>query len=116
MDFFMIQYNYQSNYLVMKYGNVYVYKYEKCKFDQPFLFFNSKHIFIGESKVCPMTQNSGANDGCSFDGNTLLLECENNEYVYVSGLEIYKIKTDDKLIDYISLMGNNMGPYAFIFG
>ena len=33
-----------------------------------------------------MTQFSGANDSSSFDGNTLLLECENNEYVYISGL------------------------------
>ena len=44
-----------------------------------------------------MTQFSGANDSSSFDRNTLLLECENDKYVYVSGLEIFKFKTDDKL-------------------
>ena len=49
MDIFMIQYNYQSKYLVIIDGNVYVYKYEKCKFDQPFLSFKPKHIFIGKS-------------------------------------------------------------------
>ena len=63
-----------------------------------------------------MTQFSGANDSSSFDGNTLLLECENNEYVYISGLEIFKFKTDDKIIDYISLRGNNMTPYTFALG
>ena len=63
-----------------------------------------------------MTQLSGANDSSGFDGNSLLLECEDNEYVYISVLEIFEFKTDDKIIDYISLMGNNMVPYAIIFG
>ena len=45
-----------------------------------------------------------------------LLEFEDNEYVYISGLEIFKLKTDDKIIDYISLMGNNMCPYTFMIG
>ena len=77
MDIFMIQNKYQSNYLVIIDGNVYVYKYEKCKFDQPFLSLKPKHIFIGKSKVCPMTHFSGAYDSSSFKRNTLLLECEN---------------------------------------
>ena len=116
MDIFMIQYNYQSKYLVVIDGDGYVYKYDKCKFDQPFLSFRSKHIFIGKSKTCPMTEFSGANDSPDYDGNTLLLEFEDNEYVYISGLEIFKFKTDDKIIDYISLMGNNMIPYTFAVG
>ena len=92
----MIQYNYRSKSLVVIDSDVYVYKYEKCKFDQPILSFKPKHIFIGKSKVCPMTQISGANDSSGFDGNTLLLECENNDYVYISGLEIFIFKTEDK--------------------
>ena len=116
MDIFMIQYNYRSKYLVVIDGDVYVYKYEKCKFDQPILSFKQRHFFIGKSKVCPMTQFSEANDSSSFDRNTLLLECENNEYVDISGLEIFKFKTDDKIIDYISLIGNNMIPYTFAVG
>ena len=63
-----------------------------------------------------MTEFSGANNDSRFDGNTLLIECENNEYVYISGLEITKFKIDDKIIDYISLIGNNMIPYAIIIG
>ena len=110
MDIFKIQYNYQSKYLVIKDGNVYLYKYEKCKFDQPFPSFKPKHCFIGKSEVCPLTQFSGANGSFSFDGNPFLLECEKNEYVYISGLEIFKFKTDDKLIDYISFIGKNMIP------
>ena len=61
-----------------------------------------------------MTQFSGANDSSGFDGNTLLLDCENNEYVYISGLEHFKFKTDVKIMDYISLIGNNMVTYAII--
>ena len=63
-----------------------------------------------------MTEFSGARDKNVFDGNTLLLDCEDNEYVYISGFEISKFKTDDKIIDYTSLMGNNMTPYAFVVG
>ena len=39
-----------------------------------------------------------------------LLECRDKEYVYISESENIDFKTDDKIIDYISLMGNNMCP------
>ena len=107
MNIFMIQYNYQSKYLVIIDNVVNVYKYEKRKFDQPFLTFQPKHVFIGKSQ-----------DGDTFDGNTLLLECEDSEYVYIGGLEIVKIQIEeeDKIIDYISLMGNNMIPFVIAVG
>ena len=95
---------------------MYVYKNEKCNFDQPFLSFQPKHIFIGKSKVCEMTEFSGAGDSSDFDGNTSLLECGDNEYVYISGFEISKFKTDDKIIEYISVMGNNICPSAVMLG
>ena len=64
-----------------------------------------------------MTEFSGAaNNSSRFDRNTLLIECEDNKYVYISGLEVSKFKIDDKIIDYISLMGNNMTRYAIMFG
>ena len=64
-----------------------------------------------------MTEFCGAADNSSdFDGNILLLESENNEYVCISGLEIFQFKTEGNFIDYISLMGNNMCPYAIIIG
>ena len=82
MDIFIMQNNYWYRYLVVIDGDVYVYKYEKYKFDQSFISFQPKHIFTGISKVCAVTEFSGAADGSSdFDGNTLLLQCENNEYV-----------------------------------
>ena len=113
MDIFIIQHNFTSRFLVVKDGDVYVYKYEKCKFDRPFLRFQPKHIFIRKSKVCEMTMFSGVGDNFDFDANTIFLECNDNEYVYHSGHRIIKFKTDEKIIDCISLMGNNMIPYAF---
>ena len=71
-----MQYNYRNKYLVVIDGDVYVFEYEKCKFDQPFLSFQAKNVFIGKSKVCEKTEFSGAADNSSdFDGNTLLLQC-----------------------------------------
>ena len=55
-----------------------------------------------------MTEFSGAENKEEVDGNTLLVHCESNEYVYISGFEFFKLQTDDKIIDYISLMGINM--------
>ena len=66
--------------------------------------------------MCKITEFAAANDSSGFPGNTILLQCENNEYVYISGLEIFKKKPDDKILDYTSLMGNNMCPYAIMIG
>ena len=118
MDIFTMRYNFENKYLVVMVDSiVYVYKNKICKFDPPLFKFQAKKVFIGKSKVCPMTEFSGsANNSSEFNGNTLLVECENNEYVYISGLEITKFKIDDKIIDYISLMGNNMIPHAIMIG
>ena len=117
MDIYIMHYNYQNKYLVVIIDSiVYVYKNKICKFDPPLFTFEAKNVFIGKLKVCSMTEFSGARDKNEFGGNTLLLKCEDNEYVYISGLEITKFKIDDKIIDYISLMGNNMIPYAIMIG
>ena len=117
MDIFIMQYNYRNKYLVVIIDStVYVYENKICKIDPPLFSFQAKNVFIGKSKVCRMTEFSGANNRSDLDGNTLLLECENNEYVYISGLEITKFKTDDKIIEYISLICNNMVPYAIMIG
>ena len=83
---------------------MYVYIYEKYKFDPPFLSLQAEIFFIGESKICPLTEFSGAGDKIDFDGNTRLLECEDKEYAYVSGLEIFNFRPDDKTLLYISRM------------
>ena len=82
-----MQYIYRNRSLVVLDGGVYVYKNENCKFDQPFLSFQAKIVFVGKSRVCEMTESSGAvNKDSDFEGNNLLLEVEYRKYVYVSGL------------------------------
>ena len=63
-----------------------------------------------------MTEFSGALNNSNFDGNTISLECEDSKYVYISGLEIFEFKTVHKIIDYISLMVNNMTAHVFGVG
>ena len=75
--------------------------------------FNQKIYFFGKPNVCSMTEFSGALDNSNFDGNTILVECEDSNYFYISGLEIFEIRTSDKFTNYISLMCNNMTPYVF---
>ena len=57
-----------------------------------------------------MAEFSGALKNPNFDGNFILLDCEDNKYVYFSGLEIFEFRTDDKFPDFISVMGNNLVP------
>ena len=118
MDINMMQFNYQSKYLVVVNENTYVsvYIYEKCKFDQTFLCFQAKKFFIAKSKLCSMTEVSGAMDKSNFNGNTVLLEVEDEKHVYLSGLEIFEFRTDDKIVGYISLEGNNVAPYILRLG
>ena len=113
-----MQHKYRNRYLVVIDGDVYVYKNEKCNFDPPFLSFQAKKsFFIGKSKICEMTEFSeAANNSSDSGGNTILLEVEDRKYVFISGLEITEFGTSDNVIDCISLMGNNMVPYAIILG
>ena len=63
-----------------------------------------------------MTEFSGALINPNSDGNTSLLECEDSKYIYISGLEIFEFRTDDKILDYMSLMDKKMNPYTFAVG
>ena len=53
----------------------------------------------------------GYNEGCF--GETIQMRFE---YVIVSGFEFIKFSTDDGIIDFISLIGNNMIPTAIAVG
>ena len=83
MEIYMMQYTYRSRYLVFINENAFVsvFKYEKYKFDQPFLSFQAKNIFISKSRVCQLTEVSGAMDNSNFIDNTVLLEVEDKKYV-----------------------------------
>ena len=117
MDIYITQYNYRSVYLVVinENANVSVYRIEKIKLTTIPLF-SSKKNFIGKSKICGMTNFSGVLDNINFDGNTTLLECGDSKYLYISRLEVFELRILDKILDYISLIGNKRTPYVFAVG
>ena len=49
-DIFILQNNYRCKYLVVIDADVYVYKYDKNKFDHPFLSFKPKRILLVNQK------------------------------------------------------------------
>ena len=57
-----------------------IYKYETCKF-KTFLSFQAKHIFVGISRVCRMTVESGALNNGDYGGNSTLLDVTNSECI-----------------------------------
>ena len=125
LDISVMQHNYRSRYLVRidnEKSIVNNYKYEKSKVEKTFLVLKPSKIlsiFIGTSCLCRMTEKSGACQSSDFDGNTILVGSDDigyNEYVFVSGFEIIKFTTQDKIIHFISLMGNNMIPTAIALG
>ena len=118
MDIYKMQYNDLSRYLVVinEITYVSVYEDEMYKIDQPFLSFQAKLNFFGKSQICEVTDFSGGLDDSNLDGNTIILQYEDSKYIYISGLEILEFRTDDKILEYLSLMGNNMIPYTSAVG
>ena len=51
-----------------------------------------------------------------YDGNTILVGGDDNDYIFISGHEIIKMSTEDKIIDFMSLMRNIMIPTAVAVG
>lgn len=79
--------------------------------------FNVSKIFIGKSPKIEMTEYSGGY-GKKYDGNTILLELKNNNYVFINGyygIENFKLK-NDKIVKFYSPLGNNNVPYPFALG
>ena len=69
----------------------------------------------------------GACENFDFGVDSILVKGDDNEYMqakpticyannFFSGLESIKFNTEDKTIDLISLMGNNMNPTAVAVG
>ena len=74
-----------------------------------------------------MTDKSRACDSSVFDGNTILVGGDHNENmpaelsvcyadIIISGFEFINFSTQDKFIDFIFLMGNNMIASAIAVG
>ena len=66
-----------------------------------------------------MSEISGVWGSSNFEGNTILVGSVHfgyNKYVFFSVFQINKLSTVDKIIDFITLMGNNMNPCATAVG
>jgi hypothetical protein len=72
---------------------------------------NAKDIFIGKSLKNKMTTFSRGY-GNKFDGNTILLEMDTNEYIFI-GQYVESFKSLSKIIYYASPIGNSGCPYPY---
>ena len=63
---------------------------------------------VGERRMRILTEMTEASDCFDLDGNSILVESDDNEHIFISGFEVNNFTTDDKDIDFISLMGNNL--------
>jgi len=74
--------------------------------------YKTKKIFIGN--------DSGKYSPIKLDvsysiGNTILLQLTKNRYIYIEGY-IYEFSTNDEIVKYFSLIGNNDIPYPIALG
>lgn len=68
-------------------------------------------VFVGKSPLIPMTEFSGGH-GPEFDGNTILLQKSEYEYIWI-GDKIISFIPYFPIVDYISPVGNNQVPYPW---
>lgn len=73
--------------------------------------FTPQKIFIGESPLNEMTEFS-AGHGPDFDGNSILLKMDTNEYIFICDM-IFSFKSKHEIITFVSPVGNNDVPYPY---
>jgi len=78
--------------------------------EQPSMTVKGK-VFVGKSPLIKMTRSSGGS-GPEFDGNTIVVQTGNLEYIYI-GEKVFKFKTLAPLTKYESPVGNNDVPYPY---
>ena len=69
-----------------------------------------QQAFIGKSPASPMTISAETVD--QFNGNSILLHTEGNEYIFI-GHVISQFTTDSPIVTYMSHVGNNLVPYPY---
>ena len=120
MKYYLIEYNYHSKYLVVVYDNsetnVVVYNFQLDKLCYEIVDVKPIRIKLGNSCDNEMTQFSGAHSNECWNANTILLQLEENKYMFM-GEQIYTFTTQgDEIIKYISNMGNNCCSYPIAYG
>ena len=80
-----------------------------------------KNVFIGKDcyiEEDPKMEEMWGYNEENFDGNSILFEIKEQEYIFV-GKTIYYFNTKpnkDKIVKFISNMGPNRVPYPFAYG
>lgn len=99
---------YTDKMFVLIYKEIEDEKYSKFPI---FAFLNPKKVFIGISSENDII-NYGGSYGEEYDGNTILINTDGNNYVYI-GSEIYSFTAKSEIIEYVSNVGNNDVPYPY---
>ena len=86
------------------------YNYNNNNYDL-ILNYNPKKIWIGESPLSEITKYGGGH-GNNFLGNSILIELENNKHIFIGHI-IFSFISQNKIIKYMSEVGNNDVPYPY---
>lgn len=62
---------------------------------------NVERVFIGKNE-----------DEAEFDGNSILLQLPDNNYVFIADL-VLEFKTDSKIVKFVSIVGDNQVSYPY---
>ena len=79
--------------------------------NDPILTYNPIKVFIGKSPMNRTTIFSGGH-GPKFDGNSILLQTENNKYVFI-GRQVIEFESLAPIINFVSPVGNSDVPYPY---
>ena len=109
LNIFNILYNFRACYLITinDENQLNVCMHNICNPKEAFLVIKASENFIGKSHMCDLTRMIGTHN-FDYDGNTILVGCDRNDYILFSGFEIIKFKTEAEIIDFVSLMGYSM--------
>ena len=73
-------------------------------------------IRLGNVKKSFIGMDTGAYEEKVYHGNSILLKLKEKEYLYISGVEMYKFRTKDHILVYYSEVGRNYVPYPVAVG
>ena len=117
LNMFSILYIFRAPYLVTinDENQINVYTHELCIFKETILVVKASEKILGISRICDMTRMI-VTPISDYDGNKILVGGDDNDFISSFGFEIVKFDTEDRNIDLISLMGNNMIPTVIPIG
>lgn len=76
---------------------------------------NYRKYFIGENteKYKHKLGDDIYVDSRNYKGSCILVETEKNKYIFIGGWEVFEFSTPEPILEFHSIMGNNVVPYPF---